>query len=219
MREECFPRHDTIDGAIDAALSAPPGPLVLADVADNAGGGAPSDNTEILRRLVERGVTGVAIGCFWDPVAVRFCIEAGVGASFDLRVGGKCGPASGLPMDLFVTVRAIAHDHSQGGLAGGRAPLGDSVWVSAGGIDLILNSTRCQVFHQDAFTGLGCSLADKRIVVVKSTQHFHAGFAPLGPVRYVAAGGAIGPDFANIPFTRRTRPYWPRVADPFATNS
>ena len=27
------------------------------------------------------------------------------------------------------------------------------------------------------------------------------------------------PDFAAIPFTKRTIPYWPRVPDPWATNS
>ena len=69
--------HDTIDEASTPRWPAPAGPLVLADVADNAGGGAPSDNTAILRRLVERGVRDAAIGCFWDPVAVQICSEAG----------------------------------------------------------------------------------------------------------------------------------------------
>ena len=133
MRDKCFPRHDSIDEAIDAALAAPAGPIVLADVADNAGGGAPSDSTPILRRLVERGVTGVASGCYWDPIAVQFCMEAGVGATFDLRVGGKCGTASGLPVDLRVTVRGVDEKHSQAGLAGGRSPFGPSAWVSAHG--------------------------------------------------------------------------------------
>ena len=220
LREECFPRHDTIDGGIDAALAPGAGPIVIADVADNAGGGAPSDNTAILRRLVDRDVQGVAIGCFWDPIAVKFCTEAGVGATFDLRIGGKCGVASGDPVDLKVTVMALKADHSQGGLSGGRAPMGASAWVRAGGIDIILNSTRTQVFQPDAFEGIGCTLADKKIVVVKSTQHFHAGFAPIArAVRYVAAPGAIGPDFAAIPFTRRTTPYWPRVENPWATNA
>jgi microcystin degradation protein MlrC len=223
LREECFPRHDTIDGGIDAALGSTAGkagPVVIADVADNAGGGAPSDNTAILRRLVDRGVTNAAIGSFWDPVSVQFCIEAGVGATFDLRIGGKCGVASGDPVDLKVTVRAIARDHSQGGMSGSRAKMGDSVWVSAGGLDIILNSTRTQIFQPDAFTGLGCTLADKALVVVKSTQHFYAGFAPIAKeVRYVAAPGAIGPDFAAIPFTKRTTPYWPRVENPWATNA
>ena len=221
LREECFPRHDTIDGGIDAALASPVSkPVVIADVADNAGGGAPSDNTAILERLVARNVQNAAIGAFWDPVAVQFCTEAGVGASFDLRIGGKCGIASGNPVDLKVTVMALKDDHAQAGLSGGRAPMGASAWVRAGGIDIILNSSRTQIFSPEAFTGIGCTLHDKTIVVVKSTQHFHAAFAPIASsVRYIAAPGAIGPDFANIAFTRRTTPYWPRVENPWATNA
>ena len=231
LREQTATRHDSIDEAIDAALEAlagrgaDAGPVVLADVADNAGGGAPSDSTAILERLVARGITGVASGCYWDPVAVQFCIEAGVGATFDLRIGGKCGVASGMPVDLRVTVRAVSPAHTQGGLSGGRASFGPSAWVTgefpdrAGSIDLILTTKRGQVFQPDAFTGLGCTLDDKRIVVVKSTQHFYAGFAPIAQqVRYVSAPGAIAPDYAAIPFTKRTTPYWPRVRDPFATN-
>jgi microcystin degradation protein MlrC len=116
-----------------------------------------------------------------------------------------------------VTVRAIAENHSQGGLSGDRAQYGRSAWVHADGIDIILTSKRQQVFQPDAFTGLGCTLADKRIVVVKSMQHFYAGFAPISTaVRYVAAPGTVGAEFANLPYTKLVRPYWPRVADPFA---
>ena len=218
MREATSTRHDTIDEGIDHALAGEGGgPVVLADVADNAGGGAPSDNTAILRRLVDRGVRGAAIGCFWDPQAVAFCAEAGEGARFLLRIGGKCGPSSGDPVDLMVTVRRIDPDFTQAGLSGGRASFGPAAWVSAEGIDIVLVGKRQQTFAPDAFTGLGITLADKRIVVVKSTQHFHAAFAPVArEIRYVAAPGAIPPDFAAIPFSKRTRPFWPRVADPLA---
>ena len=215
MRAEALTRHDSIDEAIDHGLASG-GPMVLADVADNAGGGAPSDNTAILRRLVERGVSGVAIGLFWDPQAVQFCFEAGTGARFLLRIGGKCGPASGDPVDLTVTVRALVSEHSQTGLSGGRLDLGPSAWVSADGIDIVLISKRHQTFAPDAFTGLGMKLADKRMIVVKSTQHFHAAFAPIArAIRYVSAPGAIPPDYAAIPYTKRTAPFWPRVDDPF----
>jgi len=217
MRDRTTTPHDTIDEAIDAALAAPEGPIVLADVADNAGGGAPSDSTFVLRRMLERGVRSAAIGCLWDPIAVSFCAEAGVGASFDLRVGGKCGVVSGQPVDLRATVRGIVEQHSQGGLSGGRANYGPSAWISADGIDIILTTKRQQVFSPDAFTGLGCSLHDKRIVVVKSMQHFYTGFAPIAKaVRYIAAPGTVGAEFANLPYTKVTRPYWPRVANPFA---
>jgi microcystin degradation protein MlrC len=81
----------------------------------------------------------------------------------------------------------------------------------------VLISIRQQTFSPDAFTGLGLTLDDKRLIVVKSTQHFYAAFAPVArEIRYVAAPGAIPPTFDQIPFTKRTRPFWPRVADPFA---
>ncbi|MDB5511821.1 MAG: Microcystin degradation protein MlrC-like protein [Enterovirga sp.] len=216
MRHDAETHHDSIDQGIDAAEAAVGKPVVLADVADNAGGGAPSDNTAILRRLVDRGVRDVATGCYWDPAAVQICLEAGIGAEFDLRVGGKCGVASGDPVDLRVTVRGIDEHHTEGGLSGGRARLGPSVWVEADGIHLILISIRQQTFSPDAFTGLGCTLHDKKLVVVKSTQHFRAAFEPIASaIRYVAAPGAIAPDYDRIPYTKRTEPFWPRVDDPF----
>ena len=220
LRDATHTPHDTVDAALDAALAAPRGfgPVVLAEVADNAGGGAPSDSTFVLRRLVERGVRDVALGYVWDPIAVRFCAEAGEGARLALRVGGKCGAVSGDPVDLVVTVRRVRAAHTQTGLSGGISAMGTAVWVEADGIDLVLNTTRTQVFHPDGFTGLGLDLAARRIVVVKSTQHFHAGFAPIAAaIRSVATPGAIAPDFATIPYTKRRLPYWPRVADPFRT--
>ena len=217
MREETRPAALGIDAAIDRALAADGGPVVLADVSDNAGGGAPSDSTFILERLIARGVGDVASGLYWDPVAVRFCMEAGEGARLTLRIGGKCGPDSGAPVDLAVRVERIVTGAAQT-FGAARNRIGDAVWVRAeGGLDLVLNTVRTQVFHPDAFAAVGLDPAAKRIVVVKSTQHFHAGFAPIAKeIVYVAAPGAIAPDFAAIPYTKRETPYWPRVDDPWA---
>ena len=215
MREETRAKVVSIDEAIDQALAVEGGPVVLGDGADNPGGGATGDSTFILRRLLERGVGSVAIGAFWDLGAIAICQSAGVGAVIDLRLGGKCGPLSGDPIDVRVTVRGIAADYSQGGLEG-RSPLGTSVWVEAANdAHILLASVRTQVFGTDAFTGIGITLADKKIVVVKSTQHFHAQFAPIAKqVIYVTSPGALTSDFASIPYRMRNLDYWPRVANP-----
>ena len=216
MRVEATARLDSIDQGLDAAFVPGKGPIVIADASDNAGGGAPSDNTAILHRLLERNQKGAVLGCFWDPQAIQFCVEAGEGAIFLLRIGGKCGPASGDPVDLMVTVRRIVEEHWQSGLSGGRASLGPSVWVSADGIDIALNSKRQQTYSPDAFTGLGITLDDKALVVVRSSQHFQAAFAPIArAIHYVSGPGALNFDYASIPYTK-ARPCWPRVADPFA---
>ncbi len=216
MRDQLAPKFLTIDQALDQALAAKRSPVVIADTADNAGGGAPGDSTFFLHRMLERGITDAACGYFWDPVAVRFCREAGVGATFNLRIGGKCGPLSGNPVDLEVTVRGEAENPTQ---RFGSAPdnMGPSVWVSGRGIDLVLTTLRTQVFHPEGMTKLGLDPAARKIVVVKSTQHFHAGFAPIaGQILYAAAPGALTKDFTRIPYRKLTRPVWPRVADPFA---
>lgn len=219
LREQTGGQHLSVDAALDQALTVlaqQGGPVVLGDVADNPGGGAPGDSTFILRRLLERGIGNAVLGAFWDLGAIQLCKDAGVGAHLALRVGGKVGPSSGDPLDLTVTVRAVVEGHSQGGLGMGRAPLGTAVWVEAAdNVHLLLASVRSQVFAVDAFTGLGLNLADKQLVVVKSTQHFHADFAPIATaVFYVSTPGAITPDFAAIPYVKRDLNYWPRVSQP-----
>ncbi len=213
VRERAHVHSSSIDEAIDAALATGDGLVVLADVSDNAGGGAPGDSTYLLRRLLERRVESVAAGTYYDPGAVELCAEAGAGATIDLRVGGKLGRMSGEPLDLRVTVRAVAEHHHQTAMdRSGPAPLGRSAWVTVDGIDVVLASVRSQVFFPDAFTGLGIPLERRRIVAVKSTHHFWAGFSPIAKrAIYVNAPGALQLDFANIPYETREPSYWPRI--------
>ncbi len=213
MREEVVPKYLSIEEGIDRALAVSGSPVVMADVSDNSGGGAPGDSTFMLKALLERGFKNVALGCIWDPIAVGVAIDAGEGARLDLRIGGKMGPTSGDPLDLNVTVGKIALNAFQ---FSGGVPLGDSVAVSANGIDIVLISSRTQTFTPEVFTNVGIDPMQKRLLVVKSTQHFYAKFSPIASeVIYVAAPGAIAPDFKNIPYQRAGR-LWPKYANPFA---
>jgi hypothetical protein len=80
MRDGLAVNYPSIDASLDEALAFDGGPVVLADGADNPGGGAASDSTFILRRMVERGIANAALGPLWDPIAVRIAFDAGVGA-------------------------------------------------------------------------------------------------------------------------------------------
>jgi microcystin degradation protein MlrC len=220
LRDRISPTAMSIDAALDAALATDGGPVVLADLADNPGGGAPGDSTFILRRVLERGLTRVVSGAYWDLGAVQVCREAGEGAMLDLRLGGKVGPTSGDPVDVRVTVRALRESHVQTGL-GFRLGMGPTAWVeAAGGVHLVLCSTRSQVYGTDLFTGLGIDVTAAKFVIVKSTQHFHADFAPIASrVIHVDTPGAVTLGFDRIPFRVRDLDYWPRVADPYAIES
>jgi microcystin degradation protein MlrC len=217
QRVALLPRMPGMADALDLAAKAS-GTVVLADTADNPGGGAPGDNVSLLRDMLRRGIEDAVFGAIWDPMSALVCAEAGVGAHLMLRLGGKCGASSGDPLDVMVTVRAVRESHTQVGLGGSPEPMGLSVWLACDGIDVVVNSIRGQVFSPDAFTGLGIDLKGKRLIAVKSSHHFHTKFAPIADhIIPVATPGAIQMNFAGIAYTqRRDLIYFPRVDDPLA---
>jgi microcystin degradation protein MlrC len=219
MRRQLDLNALSLDKALDKALANERGPVVVADQADNAGGGAPGDSTFVLKALLERGVQDAAIALFWDPVAVQLAISAGLGARLDLRLGGKIGPASGNPLDLAVTVtgiaRALIQEWPQQSGEAIRISCGDTVALHCQGSDIIVSSKRTQVFGLEVFTEFGIDPRQRRLLVVKSMQHFYAAYAPIASeVIYMAAPGAVAPLFKEIPYQRVALNKYPWVDDP-----
>jgi microcystin degradation protein MlrC len=218
MRGKTAPPFEAPDAAITRALANNRRqPVVMADPSDNPGGGAPGDSTVILRRLIERNVEGAAVGPLWDPIAVRFCFAAGEGAKLQLRFGGKTAATSGQPIDAEVTVVKLVRNATQT-FAGSIVSMGDCAAVRLGGIEVVLISDRTQGFGPDLFGNCGIDPATRRILVVKSTNHFHAGFAPIAAdVLYVDSEGPIPRDMRKVPYTRVRRPIWPLDENPHGT--
>jgi microcystin degradation protein MlrC len=208
MREQTQPPFLSVDAAIDRALEVG-GPVVVADVTDNPGGGAAGDNTTFLRRLIERGISGAALAPIWDPVAVSLCHAAGEGARLPLRFGGKTAATSGQPIDALVTVTKLVRAATTTRFDG-TAPLGDAAAIDVNGIAVVLITKRTQAFHPDLFTNLGIDPTKRNPVVVKSTNHFHAAFAPIASeVLYADGDGPLPRDPTCNPYTRIKRPIWP----------
>ncbi len=210
MRDALQPAQPGIDEALDQALAAPRGPVVMADGADNPGGGAAGDSTFVLRRLIERGIAPAVLGPLWDPGAVRIAFEAGVGARLPMRLGGKVSPLSGDPLDAVFEVKSLQRDMVMTGLAGTPVALGDCALLETAGVQVAVISLRNQAMGTDLFTGLGCELATQRVVVVKSSQHFHAAYSKIASqVIYVSAPGSVTADLRSLPYRKVTRPRWP----------
>jgi microcystin degradation protein MlrC len=188
-------------------------PVVIADPADNAGGGAPSDNTDILRHLIDTKVENACIGPIWDPIAVRLCFDAGLGAKFMLRFGGKIAVTSGQPVDAEIEVIGLKRDAWQS-FGPTQVPLGDCAAVRLGGVDVVLITNRTQSTGLELFTNLGIDPRQKKIVVVKSTNHFMAAYGPIAKkVIYVESSGPLRRDPAKTPFVKVERPIWPLDKD------
>ena len=202
----------TLDEGIDQAYAEPRGPVVVADPSDNAGGGAASDNTNVIRRLLERGCRDACVGPVWDPIAVQFCMAEGVGATRRLRFGGKTAETSGQPIDAEVTILGLKRGGEQA-FGASRVAYGDGAGIrigGPGGVEVSLISHRTQALGLEIFSDVGIDLAGKRYIGVKSTNHFYAAYAPIATkVLYADGGGPSPPDIRKYPYRNIARPLWP----------
>jgi microcystin degradation protein MlrC len=199
-------------------------PVVLADVADNPGSGAPGDATHVLRELLRQGVRDAALALLWDPLVVQIAWDAEIGDDVPLRIGGKVGRGSGAPLDVVGRVRGKVAELIQlwprrdGSSA--EVPSGRAVWLRCDGVDVIVNDVRTQVFGLEVFAAFDAALLHRRLLVVKSKQHFVAAFEPIAEeVVRVSAPGPIPTDVTEIPYRNFDRDAYPWVADPLGVGS
>jgi len=206
-----------LDHALSVATSS--GPVVLADISDNAGGGAASDSTFILQELLERKVEDAALAMLWDPIAVQQAFAVGVGSQLTLRLGGKMGPTSGRPLDLTVRVRGLVEDlvmHMPQTNGSSGIPCGDCACLSCGGVDIVVSSMRQQAVGLDVFTAFGIDPSQRQLLIVKSMNHFYAAFAPIATeVVYMSSPGALNLDPRAISYQHVDTLKFPWVDDPW----
>lgn len=216
IREGLRMNYPDIGQALDIVAASNHGPIALADMGDNAGGGAPADSTFFLQEILKRGMKDIAHGIFWDPVLVAMCQDAGVGARMRVRLGGKICAESGDAVDIEATVRGIREGMTQK-LGDSDMPMGTGVWLDADGVHLIVSSIRTQNFSPSVYTDLGIDITAMKALIPKSTNHFYQNFERISPqVIHVRSPGTVTPDMTIIPFTKRDGNFWPKVENPFS---
>jgi microcystin degradation protein MlrC len=216
-------RHEFIHTAVPVreavakALAAPGKPIVLADMADNTGGGAAGDGTEILRELVRVGARSVVVACIWDPAAVATCVAAGPGASVTLDVGGKVDGRHGAPLRVTGIVRTLSDGRfvHKGPMARGLpGRLGTTAVLDVNDIRVILISYRWQTLDPEMIRFVGIDPLEQKVVVVKSTIHYRAAFEPIaGEIIEVDAPGLSSSNLSRFDFKRIRRPIFPLDLD------
>ena len=190
-------------------------PVVIADTQDNPGAGADSNTTGLLHALRAAGAGRrypgrVALGLLFDPEAARIAHQAGAGAELELTVGKavRCydGRSSDPPLRGRFKVMSLSHGvlPLHGPMtAGGTVQLGLCAGVEIEGIRVHLVSGRCQMLDLDLLRFLGVQPEAMKLLVVKSSVHFRAAFAPIASHILVAvAPGPMAADPSQLPWTK-----------------
>lgn len=209
----------TPEQALDRTAEIEARPVVIADIWDNPGGGTAGDATVLLETMLVRGETGVAIGTIWDPVAVQICMAAGEGAELQLRFGAKSAPGTGQPVDRLVKVTKLVRN-AEMRFGDSYVPIGDAAAIEFDGIEVVLNTVRAQCFDKSLFEIMGIDPLEKRVLVVKSTNHFYASFSKIAAeILYCAAGDPYPNNPARTAYRKAPKTIWPMVDDPHGANA
>ena len=211
----------TADAAVAQAIAlashaaAAAGPVVIADTQDNPGAGGDANTTGLLRALLQANAGArlqgrVALGLLFDPDAALAACRAGVGTTLPLRLGRAVPTWTGALTEPAVEADAHVLAVSDGELplfgpmtAGMTAHLGACACVEVQGIRVLLSSAKMQMLDLDLFRFLGVEPAQMQLLVVKSSVHFRAAFAPIAAHILVAkAPGPMAADPGDLPWTR-----------------
>ncbi|MGI6628516.1 MAG: M81 family metallopeptidase [Bacillota bacterium] len=199
--------------AVKYAMSKDKGPVILADVADNTGGGASGDGTEILQALIEHNAQDAVVITMPDKEAVDAAFKAGVGGNFDALVGGKFDDLHGAPVRVQGTVRLLSDGsfvHRGPMSTGVKSSIGRSAVIQCGGIDIIVNERRSQPVDPEVARSVGIDPTFKKIVVVKSAVHYRAAYEPIASeIIEVDGPGLSSPNLSRFEFKNIRRPVFP----------
>lgn len=199
--------------AVARARAAEGRPVILADIADNTGGGAGGDTTEILRELLRVGARQTTVACIWDAEAVQACIKAGVGATVTVRVGGKVDPSHGAPIEVTGRVRTLSDGrflHKGPMFRGLEGRLGPTAVLDVNDLKIILISLRWQTLDPEMLRVVGIDPTAEKILVLKSSVHYRAAFEPLAhTIIEVDAPGLSSSNLARFTFKHVRRPIYP----------
>lgn len=202
---------------IARARSLDAGPIILADHGDNTASGGTQDVMSVVEEAIAQGLTDVAAGPIRDPECVERMIAAGVGAKVTLDLGGKVDmPAMGLkgkPLRITGRVRAITDGTFTvtGPMAtGSTIRMGRTAVLDTGAMQIVVSEQRSEPFDLGCFTHCGIDPTRKRYVLIKSRQHFRAGFEPIARHIVMCDGdGCTASDLALFDYRNIRRPLYP----------
>ena len=200
--------------AVRRALEFDGGPVVIAEISDNPGGGSPGDGTHLLRALIEADRPATTFGFLVDRVTAAEAHAAGPGATIPVRLGGRHDPdLLGPPVEAVAYVKCVSDGRFQvqSDMGGGAIrDLGRMARLVVGNVDVIVGSECHQTIDAELFLLHGIDVTRYRVVALKSQNHFLSGFEPLAAeiIRCDPPGWTPG-NVSALDYRRVRRPIWP----------
>ena len=193
------------------------GPIILVDHGDNTASGGTQDVMSVIKEVNRQGLDDVVAGPICDPLSVARIIEAGTAASVTLPLGGKIDmpqiQLDGVPLTVTGKVTRITEGEFvvTGPMATGtRVRMGRTAVLDTGSLQIVISERRSEPFDLGVFTHCGIDPRRKRYVLIKSRQHFRAGFEQIARHIVLCDGeGVTSSDLRLFTYRNRPKPLYP----------
>lgn len=191
-------------------------PVVINETSDNCGGGAPGDGTHLLRAMLRAKLENACFGFIVDADVAAQAHAAGCGATLEISLGGKYDDLHGAPIETRAAVKSLSDGRlvMQAMSKGAPINLGPMARLVIDSIDVIVASRRSQTFDPEPFLALGIDVNRYRIVALKSSNHFRAGFNDVAGAIVTADPPGLTTHHVEVfPRHRAATPLWPLHAE------
>lgn len=211
LRREFFrsERVATAD-AVRQAVAAKEGLVILSDTGDSVYGGAPGDNTCLLRELIDQNLPCLALVPLVDAEAVAAAHQAGIAAPISLAVGGRHDHVFSQPVEVNGRVAALSSGVSVELADRGICHIGRTALIECGSVRLVLLDNRSfAINHPILYTHLGLDVAAAKMVVLKTASNFQFFATWRKQLIRVDTPGTTQSNLSAFTWRRLPRPIFP----------
>ena len=213
IRRDFLVKPMPVRDALKRVKAAKEGPIVLADIGDNPGGGTPCDSTFVIKAVLEEGLTGGVFGVIWDLVAAAKAARAGPGNEIEVNLGGHTDRLHGKPIRVKAHVKSVSDGQwlVKGPMGtGSLTEMGLTAVLNVAGNDLIVTSLRLQPLDLELYRSQGIEPTTAKFIVVKSSVHYRASHEPVAKeIIELDTPGLTSPRLASFKFRKIKRPIFP----------
>ena len=198
------------DEAVRQADAAERGLIILSDTGDSVYGGAPGDSTVLLKSMIELNIKSIAFLPMVDPAALQAAIDAGVGATITVDLGGKVDNIFSKPVRVTASVAAVSKGFTVDLHDRGVCDLRKTALLSVGSIRIALLDHRSfAINHPVLYQHLGLDISDAKMVVVKTASNFQFFTQWRSGLIRVDSPGTTQSDLTAFDWQRIPRPTYP----------
>jgi microcystin degradation protein MlrC len=218
LRESGIVAERGLDEVLQEILPVQKGPVLLVEPADNIGGGAPGDSTDILRALLRYRVKNSVV-IINDPESVSALRQVPVGGLARLSIGGKGSPLDEGPVELAVTLISLSDGRFEledlnshlAGFKGRYIEMGPSAVVRCEeGVTILLTSLKTPPFDLGQLRSQGIEPMQASVIGVKAAVGHRRAYDPIAAASFtVRTRGACISDPPALPYKNVRRPIYP----------